>query len=807
FNLELDEMETFRDELGPWRLGDSFDPRPSTLIIETYLDTNDLTPTQALVITDGNEKRWNVTETLEHALNRAGLNVGARRGERNAAAARAGQHIVLERWRIELSAPFDLAQTPELPVVYKKSIILFRALYSYLGMMPTWKFRRRLSKVKLHTSSLKIGCRILSGDDFVRSVRKWDGLNIPLFPGDERVAEDFSFGKVESPAGSFTITTSYRKNCDFRVDDSEALLSSHFINLDEHYFRPSSHQRTSSQPSNLAVARGIEQVTGSNLPRRPDYLHGLSSFPQTIGASPLSQLRATEMGRTGSGGSPIDRPPSSLRSVQGSRTSLRGGTDIRPVSRRGSMSFQPFKSPSLSASPATDQVSHGSVGRASTPGVPIHRPRPSVGAISPSSYKSAQSTVTPSEGTATHTAQTPIPISASPASQPMTRIASSFGSRRPRISSAASVTRADDDNSSGQASYTSSMAAPGSALYTAAGTSSYEDGVQIRDFMTMLADGQKNSLKSFGGGDEPNKLASNPLSKFQKMKDSQSALAESMSSSLLLQPSSSPSTSSRNLSSVPGMVHSTAFSQSSSPGNPLSPQTPHTPAVPSRLSAGLTAQYGQQESQRQNRVRSPPASNTRQHDRIVEGGAATTSPLDIPTSPRFIPRRAHSMSQQPHAAEEASQHEHEDDTLAFGPVRPPSMDTADEEQPRYVFRFPRGNGLSSSGSSYRAGRVSGRGRGDTPLQGSTSSLDKGPSSSIGSSARPAVVGRRTPSWSRAGGGPEDDDLLFAMSDMMIAQNSRRSLDQDKAAGGDSPTSSGRRRSRGNGVGDSGRGAW
>jgi autophagy-related protein 13 len=92
-------METFRDELRIWRVGDSFDPRPPPLIIETYLDTSDLTPTQALVILDSDEKRWNVAEALENAANRAGVNLRSRAAERSTNAA---QKIVLERWKIEL---------------------------------------------------------------------------------------------------------------------------------------------------------------------------------------------------------------------------------------------------------------------------------------------------------------------------------------------------------------------------------------------------------------------------------------------------------------------------------------------------------------------------------------------------------------------------------------------------------------------------------------------------------------------------------------------------------------------------------
>jgi autophagy-related protein 13 len=86
-------MESFREEVRLWRQGDSFEPRPPPLIIETYLDTNDLTPTQALVILDGENKRWNVTEALQNAAARAGLNAGGN-GTRH--------QIVLERWKVEL---------------------------------------------------------------------------------------------------------------------------------------------------------------------------------------------------------------------------------------------------------------------------------------------------------------------------------------------------------------------------------------------------------------------------------------------------------------------------------------------------------------------------------------------------------------------------------------------------------------------------------------------------------------------------------------------------------------------------------
>lgn len=733
--------------------------------------------------------------------------------------------------------------------------------------MPTWKFRRRLSKLKLHTNSLKIGCRIGKREGISRS--SFDGLEVPLYESDSEVTDNFQFAKVESPAGFFNISVSYRKNCEFKVDDSESLLSSHFINLDEHFSRPSlGHHPTASQPVTQPTSGPEAGSLPSAAPRplRPDYnlaYGSLSSFHQVLGASgasPISALRnAGEIAEKQYNDSP-ERPPVpiGLRSLQGSKSSLRS-VDGAGISRRGSITFMhPFKSPSLSASPASYDVPTGpSLGRfPGTPSLPVHRQRPSLGAMSPSSVKYGVSMTQVSDsGGMVHVAA---PISASPKPHSMTRIASSFGSRRPRVSSAASRTE-DDNNSSGKASYSSSTAAPGSGLFAEPGAGSYEEDIQIRDFMSMLADGQKQPLKSFKSNEPEgsSKRTANALLRFSKMRDSQSVLADSMSTSLLLQPSSSPSTASRQLANVPGMVSSMTFSTSSSPGKAVSPHTPHTPAIPSRLSEGLTAQYDQQQRDRQ--LRYCPRSQDEESTMLQEGtreGRATTSPLDIPLSPRlFGHRRSNSMTHQEtgegdtldfdplsgfghnqrHSAslgsvdmvplslsqlasirdashtalpgrEEAEnrtrslpENEGEDEGLAFGPPRPPSIDSAEGEAPRYQHRFQRPSGLISSGSSYR-GRFSMRGRGNTPPSGSVTNVER--ERVISGSDRPGLLGRRTPSWSRSGPMGEDEDLLFAMSDMVGVQQSRRSLEQDRGGVGDASITPSRRRSRGAGV-DSG----
>lgn len=85
--------------MGLWRFGDSFDPPPPPLIIETYLDTKDLTANQSLVILDGEGKKWNVDEATDAAAARAGLNAGPKRGGRGGTAR---HEVILERWTVEL---------------------------------------------------------------------------------------------------------------------------------------------------------------------------------------------------------------------------------------------------------------------------------------------------------------------------------------------------------------------------------------------------------------------------------------------------------------------------------------------------------------------------------------------------------------------------------------------------------------------------------------------------------------------------------------------------------------------------------
>lgn len=803
------------------------------MIVEIYIDTEELTNNQSLVILDEHGRRWDV----EDALNASSSSSAAGRNQS------AKPEVVLERWQVRLGEPpdelpNDLAQV--LPRTYKNSIVLYRSLFTFAKLLPAWKLSKKLSKPRSAHSPPRLKYRI-KAEPHSWTARKVDPLTLPLYESTDRVTEDFMFDPIDSPAGSLLVQVSYRASCDFRIADSEALLSSHFMGMDEQFFEPSLGRKGAG---NLVerdyAARGGEpgslpsqKIGPVERPSQGQAYGSMSTFHQVgppASSSPLSALRAArDMGSP----SPTERhspKPPSNRSAQTSRSSLRSADGASSVGRRPSVSFMPFKTPSLSASPLqTEQLiaslPRGSVGKASVLGALTEARNPSpVGP--PSSIASRSSPIGPGQPATTSSSSSSKPA-------PLPRYSSSFGHRKAKLSVSGGSRTEDDNNSSGKTSVTSSAAQPGSGILAEGGASSGSmptDDDNISEFLRMLD--QKKDLKSFRSPHDKEavnahtKRTTAALNKFQRMRDSNAALSESMSSSLLLHRSSSSS--SRQLSSVPPMVAGTSVSTSSSPGKPISPHTPHTPAIPSRLSANSIIEYphraphgGEEQTLHEEepaRERGP--RNTTSRD-------PNTGGIDIPTSPRpFQPsyRRSSSMAQQPrrlaieddpdlfpYGGRSASlgvdgrPHVHpntaaglpESSAVALPPAQNPEPPFARACNPNESSSAPMTRQQSSSlegreetGSlprralTYRPRISRAGGMGATSPHGSFSSLgDRGTRS--GSSDQ---RGGRYSYTRPVSTFEEDEPLLFAMSDFGAIQQSRRSLEEARG-GGDSTASS------------------
>lgn len=592
--------------------------------------------------------------------------------------------VIIERWRVELTSLADIPTEdfgPLLPTIYKKAIVFFRSLFATTRLLPAWKFASSGPSRNAHPALIP-RCRIRTSDE---AMSQPDALRHPIDGRSDPVTE-YMFGDLDVPVGRLSTSVTYRNDCNFRVDDSESLLSSRFMGVDENFFKPSLPQRVESTRPEIGSLR--DRRAQPDLTDLRQTYGSLSTFHGEghIGTSPLSALRSVKPP-----GSDSESPPPSLpthaapepHSLPVSSRTISTRPTPRPgdsSSRRPSVSFQPFKAGSLSQSPGprmVEQESPSSPQSLTRPGLSAlqqPRNRSSLTAGMPASLRGGPPPSTSAGDNAIVGSPRPVSISGS-------RYSSSFTHRRGRLSFGGASRAGDDEQgSSGRQSLASSVAQPGSGLLAeTGGTSSgslHAEDDNISEFLKALD--SKKTLKSF---DQPKRgeLATNrtvaQLSKFHNMRESNNALTESMTSSVQLQRSSSSS--SRQLTSVPGMVAPASLSASSSPGKPLSPHTPHTPAVPSRLSENSIASYGhghQRSSAREGRTSDQVPSTSRQST-ITQEGTATA--IDIPLSPRLgsYQRRSSSVAQQSRNTADDEENE-----LAFA-RRSTSLDTDTREPP------------------------------------------------------------------------------------------------------------------------------
>ncbi|PYH91946.1 hypothetical protein BO71DRAFT_458624 [Aspergillus ellipticus CBS 707.79] len=628
FNVEIEDTDVLREQLRTWRTCDASESRPPPLIIETYLDTKGLTNNQSLVALDEQGKRFDVLESLSAP---SGAHSGGPLSSRT-------DDVILERWKVELGAmsnklPADLGSI--LPTVYKKSIILFRSLFTYSKFLPAWKFAKRNGRLRTHPA-LRIKYRVLTGEPNA-DTSKPDHLTTPLFDSSNKVVDTYSFGVTESPAGPFSVEVTYRTSCEFRVDDSEALLSSRFMGADDEVFRPSLPSRESNiKPANPEAGSAPLQKRTVEDPDPSRAYGSLSTFHHvgpTTSASPISALRAAQESGASSPsppGSSSRKPLAAAKASPVGRAAVLASEGSPAVARRPSISFQPFKAPPLSASPSLVDPPLGMSPRSGPTSRPPFSetktmPPPSMAASARKSLPGALETGT---------------VSSSPRASSNARYSSSFTHRRARPSSV--NIKVEDDNSSGKASATSSNPQPGSGLLAeATGTSAdsiHADDENISEFLKML-DLRKDLLNPSNSGPldatARRTTTSAALTRFQRMRDSNAALSDSMSSSLLLHRSSNAS--SKQLSGVPPMVAGTSISTASSPGKPISPHTPHTPAIPSRLSSNSIVDYGNNE-QRDSRGEpdSLEENSSEPTTMIHRPSTVTVTAIDIPTSPASL---------------------------------------------------------------------------------------------------------------------------------------------------------------------------
>ncbi|ORY06292.1 hypothetical protein K493DRAFT_310625 [Basidiobolus meristosporus CBS 931.73] len=466
FNLELEDYKTYKTELKYWRTNCLSAVSPSPMIIEIYLDASELNHRQILVLND--ELMQKVRVDIGNGSLSSHLKYIDKISKKHT--------ILLESWQLFLMEPVG-SGVVDLPVVYKKSIVFFRSLYTYVRQLPAYRLFRRLRKMKLN--GLKLGYRLtttpMTPDNEI-------GIDTPISETDTHgSSSSHAFDPIDTPLGSFVLNVRYRSNCNFCVEDPEAVLSSKFTTTDKEHFLTTSPSEIDSQfqdhsygsrhhdymenrsyrisrTSSLRSSHGSQRMQSTGIESTDDYAskYNLSTTPRAstslspkeynvrrfsqppvLRPSPTlssvgsrNHIRTRSLSSTG-GKTPIDIYDNGSNSEFDGRASVSGASQVpsnsvrRPVwnqsssiysrspSSRPSLSLiSPFKSPSLSSSPASLHETPAS---------------PSLGSL-------RKKTSNPSlhqqyaHSSFSRTAGTPPPL-VSRASTGTTKLASSFGNR------------------------------------------------------------------------------------------------------------------------------------------------------------------------------------------------------------------------------------------------------------------------------------------------------------------------------------------------------------------------------------------
>ncbi|KAG0212237.1 autophagy protein 13 [Mortierella sp. NVP41] len=583
FNLELEDLDIYKEDAKFWRAV-AITESPPTMLVELFLDTSELSSNQMLVLMDENNRKNRVD------VSGAGINstVSTPQGQ-----GRTRKNIILESWSLNLSNTLP-DPVPEPPVVYKKSIIFFRSLFAYMRLLPAYQLYRRLKK---QNHPLRIGFRVGRGQSPEESIFRESeiGIEVPLIEGETRpMLSEYRFGQVETPLGAFSLKVTYRSNCEFHVDESEAMLTSRFMDMDEHYFQPTivTHSQESSaptrrQPSSTQLARrpssemyssGVFQEHFNPVPTLRPRRNSVQSLQQRSGEYSSSQSSVsslgTRMSRRGSNGgpgglfTPLDNqnlagtPPFSV--THGGHAAVakhyvdpimesppfKLSTSQTDNRRPVSTSFSPFKSPSLSSSPSPSFLEAQPQSLSSRPSsIHLHR---SPSSSSMSRVQSSQQNMQNS-GLLGSIPKTGGTLSSLPSGN-VNMLSTSVKSNASSSTSAPRVTSSfgHRHDSSGRRASSESLPPGRGNRNSIVGTSSLfqltPDDDDVNEFMKMLD--TPEPLKMFGraGGsgigrslasDDTSLTASglktkSTLDRFQQLKQVNSNLSDSMSNSQML---------------------------------------------------------------------------------------------------------------------------------------------------------------------------------------------------------------------------------------------------------------------------------
>jgi autophagy-related protein 13 len=489
-------------------------------------------------------------------------------------------------------------QNEPLPSVYKKGVVAFRSLYSFLRMLPSWKLYRQLGRQLGNSHSLRMKFRIRQAHELSYH-QDDDPLTTPLFTAQTQqhglraarpretdlLPRTHETAHLSTPAGACSVRVDYRDLVGFSCASGESVISAALLSSDERSFTAYSGR---SLPGNRPEQRH-DRYSSTAVPtttrERPRGLLGAYGSLGTVHTSQRRGSSFTQQAPDSDEDEEYDddmKRMKALREEEGISAFPPAGT---PPIRAGTSPIMPpgyFKNGPLVPNPSPrtrDPALSHSTPLATSPRptpsprpspFPIHPPSPQYASGSASSSKRTSLNTLPQQQLRNPSLSNEGAIASSGSSSPKpapVRYSSSFANRPRRWTSQSGKTGESNTSSGRGSSDSKEKLSHGSAK---------TDDDDIASFISDLE--RSKDTKFAATPSSPSRGNVVNLAKYSQMRGDSSALAEEMSSSSLLN-TTPPS---RRLSNVPGL----SVSSSSSPSR----VQPHAPHVRSRLSTQSIAE-------------------------------------------------------------------------------------------------------------------------------------------------------------------------------------------------------------------------
>ncbi|PVU92667.1 hypothetical protein BB561_003682 [Smittium simulii] len=223
FNLITVDSKKISDSADFWNISlHSFNSYARPLFINIYIDLSKLPSSNSLHLTNSNrETICDISSLLHSKLSSSSRQIKNR--------------LILETWQIHMNF-YDSNNIPELPNVYKKSIVLFRSLYGLLPLLPTTEVIKRFHS-----------------ENFADSVINWSitqqptdpetDIDLSLFlPSSILPIRTKKFQTIATPIGNIELETRYIGVPNFYTTSSlksfQKNLNVEMIEIDDSFFTP-----------------------------------------------------------------------------------------------------------------------------------------------------------------------------------------------------------------------------------------------------------------------------------------------------------------------------------------------------------------------------------------------------------------------------------------------------------------------------------------------------------------------------------------------------------------------------------------